>query len=55
MSGCDENGIVTSLNENYCNTELPRYFKAMTKRLNENKGSEFIVGKTFTIADASSA
>ena len=54
-SECDDNGIVRELKKEFVEDRLPRYFKAMTKRLEENKGNEFIVGKTFTIADASCA
>lgn len=55
MSGSDEMGMVHKLSRQYAEEYLPRYFRAMTKRLEENKGQEFIFGKTFSIADASCA
>jgi len=40
------------LSEDYKTKFLPKYFKVMTKRIKDNKDSDFIVGNTFTIADA---
>ena len=40
------------MSDDYKNKFLKKYFSLMEKRVKENENSDFIVGNSFTIADA---